>query len=216
MKPSLKRDVNYLAMLARLEVMCVIVLIASCTLLTATSFTGIVIRPKISPTVLEIKPVGLLDMDVECSLPVITEIIKPNQTEMFLEAVGFKESGNRYDIVNKFGYMGRYQFGRGTLKGLGYKLTQEEFLNSPEVQERAMMDLLKHNKKKLQKYIDKYEGDTVHGVYITESGVLAAAHLGGQGNVKKFFRRGKKFKDGFGTGITTYMEKFAGYDLDLY
>ena len=127
-------------------------LIVCCALLTATSFTNKFKRSVIEPTVLEIKPVRLLDMDVEYSLPVITEIIKPNQTEMFLEAVGFKESGNRYDIVNKFGYMGRYQFGRGTLKGLGYKLTQEEFLNSPEVQERAMMDLLKHNKKKLQKY----------------------------------------------------------------
>jgi len=203
-------------MLARLEVVGVIVLIGSWTLLTATSFTGVVIRPKISPMVLDIKPVGIIDMDINYEIPTLNEIIKPDQTKLFLDAVGFKESGNRYDIVNKFGYMGRYQFGRGTLKGLGYKLTQEQFLNSPEVQERAMMDLLKHNKKKLQKYIDKYEGDTVHGVYITESGILAAAHLGGQGNIKKFFKRGKKFKDGFGTGITTYMEKFAGYDLELY
>jgi hypothetical protein len=167
-------------------------------------------------TIITLPIKGIEEMELDYIEPVLIEIIETDQTEDFLNAVGFKESGNRYDIVNKFGYMGRYQFGRGTLKGLGYKVTQEEFLNSPEIQERAMMDLLKHNKKKLQKYIDKYEGQTIHGIYITESGVLAAAHLGGQGNVKKFFRRGKKFKDGFGTGITTYMEKFAGYDLDLY
>ena len=191
-------------------------LISVFVLVASTSFTDNSMVVGQTETIITLPIKGIEEMELDYIEPVLIEIIETDQTEDFLNAVGFKESGNRYDIVNKFGYMGRYQFGRGTLKGLGYKLTQEEFLNSPEVQERAMMDLLKHNKKKLQKYIDKYEGDTVHGVYITESGVLAAAHLGGQGNVKKFFRRGKKFKDGFGTGITTYMEKFAGYDLDLY
>ena len=37
---------------------------------------------------------------------------------------------------------------------------------------------------------------TIHGVYITESGILAAAHLAGAGNVRKFFRKGYEFKDG--------------------
>ena len=69
--------------------------------------------------------------------------------------------------------MGKYQFGSGTLRGLGYDLSRN-LLNHPEIQEKAMLDLLKHNKKKLQKFIDKYEGDTVHGVYITESGILMA------------------------------------------
>jgi hypothetical protein len=143
------------------------------------------------------------------------EPIVVNELNPFLESIGHKESGNRYDIVNTYGYMGKYQFGPATLRGLGYDLTREEFLNHPELQEKAMLDLLKHNKKKLQKYIDKYDGEVVHGVYITESGILAAAHLGGQGNVKKFFRRGQQFRDGYGTTITSYMEKFAGYNLEL-
>ena len=133
----------------------------------------------------------------------------------FLEAIGFKESNNRYDIVNQYGYMGKYQFGNKTLKGLGFKLTKDEFLNSPYIQEKAMHKLLTHNQKKLKKYITKYEGKVVHGVLITESGILAAAHLGGQGNVRKFFRRGKVFKDGNGTKITHYMELFGGYNLNL-
>ena len=45
--------------------------------------------------------------------------------------------------------------------------------------------------------------------------VLAAAHLAGQGNVKKFFRSGNEFKDGYGTRLTSYMTKFSGYHLDL-
>lgn len=135
--------------------------------------------------------------------------------DAFLEDIGHKESSGRYDIVNRYGYMGKYQFGATTLKGLGFKVSRTEFLNSPQLQEEAMQRLLAHNKKRLQKYIDKYEGEVVHGVYITESGVLAAAHLGGAGNVRKFFRKGSNFKDGNGTSIVTYMQKFSGYKLDL-
>lgn len=184
-------------------------------LVASTSFTDNSVVGQ-TETIVTLPIKGIEEMGLDYIEPVLVEIINIDQTETFLNAIGLKESGNRYDIVNKYGYMGRYQFGSGTLKGLGYKVTKEEFLSSPDIQERAMMDLLKHNKKKLQKYIDEYSGDTIHGIYITESGILAAAHLGGQGNVKKFFRRGKKFKDGFGTSITSYMEKFAGYELHLY
>ncbi len=137
------------------------------------------------------------------------------ELERFLTDVGFRESGNRYNITNKWGYMGKYQFGRSTLKGLGFKVTKQEFLNNPQLQEEAMMALLLHNKEKLQKYIDVFDGQTVNGMYISESGILAAAHLGGQGSVKRYFKNGKVFKDGFGTKITSYMAQFSGYDIKL-
>tara|TARA_Y100000389_G_C17395886_1_gene482471 strand:- start:90 stop:677 length:588 start_codon:yes stop_codon:yes gene_type:complete len=137
------------------------------------------------------------------------------ELDNFLSAIGFRESGNRYHITNTFGYMGKYQFGRSTLKGLGYKVSKKEFLNNPDLQEEAMLSLLNHNKEKLQKYIDVYDGKTINGIYITESGILAAAHLGGQGSVRRYFRNGKVFKDGYGTKITSYMSDFSGYDIKL-
>lgn len=137
------------------------------------------------------------------------------ELDNFLSAIGFRESGNRYDITNTFGYMGKYQFGKSTLKGLGYTVSRKEFLSNPELQEEAMLSLLNHNKEKLQKYIDVYDGKTVNGIYITESGILAAAHLGGQGSVRRYFRNGKVFKDGYGTKITSYMDEFSGYDISL-
>jgi hypothetical protein len=137
------------------------------------------------------------------------------QLDSFLNAIGFRESSNRYDIVNRWGYMGKYQFGRSTLKGLGFTVTRKEFLSNPQLQEKAMMALLLHNKEKLQKYIDVFDGKTVNGMLITESGILAAAHLGGQGSVKRYFKNGKVFKDGYGTKITSYMDKFSGYDIQL-
>ena len=138
-----------------------------------------------------------------------------DELNRFLTDVGFRESGNRYTITNKWGYMGKYQFGRSTLKGLGFKVTKEEFLNNPQLQEEAMMALLLHNKEKLQTYIDVFDGQTINGMYISESGILAAAHLGGQGSVKRYFKNGKVFKDGFGTKITAYMAQFSGYDIKL-
>lgn len=138
-----------------------------------------------------------------------------DELDRYLDAIGFRESGNRYNVTNTFGYMGKYQFGKATLKGLGYNVSKKEFLNNPNLQEEAMLSLLNHNKEKLQQYIDIYDGKTINGIYITESGILAAAHLGGQGSVKRYFKNGKVFKDGYGTRITSYMNQFSGYDINL-
>ena len=151
-----------------------------------------------------------------------TEPLKVGKIELivtshqaFLDAIGFRESGNRYNIVNRYGYMGKYQFGRSTLKTLKINVSRSEFINNPKLQEQAMYALLKQNKRSLRKYIAKYDGKYIHGVLVTESGLLAAAHLGGAGSVKKWFRTGKVRKDGNGVKITSYMERFGGYDLNV-
>jgi len=184
------------------------------TVFLVMAFTSISSVKYQKPIKLQPKKVNLIIEKPQIE-PVKLNIVTKNHSD-FLDAIGKKESGNNYDIVNTFGYMGRYQFGASTLKGLGFKVTKEEFLNSPKIQEQAMQALLEHNHKKLSRQIDKYCGTTVHGVYITESGVLAAAHLAGAGNVRKFFRKGTKFKDGYGTTMVSYMETFSGYQLDIY
>lgn len=131
----------------------------------------------------------------------------------FLTDLGFRESGNRYDIVNSYGYLGKYQFHINTLRHLGYDVTKKEFLDSPELQEEAMIALMEHNRKILKRYINQYHGKMINGVHITESGILAAAHLAGPGNVRKFFRLGYEFRDGYGTKMTTYMRMFNDYHI---
>ena len=133
----------------------------------------------------------------------------------FLNDLGHRESGNRYDVVNRFGYMGRYQFGKSTLRTLKIKVDRETFLSNPQLQDYAMHKLLCYNKSKLKKYIDNFDGQVIHGILVTESGILAAAHLGGQGSVKKWFRTGKVRKDANGVKITSYMVKFGGYNLGI-
>lgn len=132
----------------------------------------------------------------------------------FTQAVGFKESRNRYHIVNKFGYLGKYQFGKSTLRRLKVK-NVENFLSNPEQQEQAFSALCSLNKYILRNDIKRSVGKKINGIEITESGILAAAHLSGAGNVKKYLRtNGQNNKqDAFGTSIETYMKRFAGYDV---
>lgn len=131
----------------------------------------------------------------------------------FKEALGFKESGGDYKIINEFGYMGKYQFGRGTLKLIGIR-DANLFLNSPELQEAAFYANAARNKWILRRDIERFTNKVVNGIEITESGILAAAHLAGPGNVKKFLRSNgaNSFNDGFGTSIRHYFSKFGGYD----
>ena len=133
----------------------------------------------------------------------------------FLNKIGHYESSNDYSKVNRWGYMGKYQFHIETLKALDIEVPKKKFLSSPVLQEEAMDRLLTANHKNLKRFIRKYEGKVLHGVLVTESGVLAAAHLGGAGNVRKWFRSGEDFKDGNGTPITKYMKVFGGYSLDI-
>ena len=186
------------------------VIISMIATISLVGFTTNYIIPKVQPvTELESRPIQPIELKLE---PISIEI---NETEMFLNAVGMRESSNRYDVVNGWGYMGKYQFGKRTLKNLGYDISKKEFLNSPHIQEMAMLDLLSHNKKILQSYINQYSGVIVNGTKITESGILAAAHLAGPGNVKRYFKKGKQFKDGNGTKLTSYLINFSGYKLNL-
>ncbi|MEM7187668.1 MAG: peptidoglycan-binding protein LysM [Bacteroidota bacterium] len=134
----------------------------------------------------------------------------------FKEALGFKESQGRYFITNEFGYMGKYQFGKGTLQMIGIKNT-DRFLHDSRLQELAFTANASRNKWILRRDIDRYVGRYMNGVKITESGILAAAHLAGAGNVKKYLRSGGaiQFQDAFGTSIRYYLKKFSGYDTSF-
>ena len=172
------------------------------------------INPKVE--VIEVQPIIKPLEIVEPKLEVKIEIPAIRNHNKFLDEVGFRESSNNYKAVNQFGYLGKYQFGRKTLNSIGFEdVSNYEFLSNPEIQEEAMLVLLQKNKHTLRREIKKYVGETVNGIYITESGILAAAHLGGAGNVRKFFRKGYEFEDGNGTKMTSYMVRFADYNLNL-
>ena len=134
----------------------------------------------------------------------------------FKEALAFKESRGDYSSINTLGYLGKYQFGRGTLKLIGIYDT-EDFLNNPELQEKAFIANIERNKWILRRDIKNFVGRKINGILITESGILAAAHLAGPGSVKNYLRSygTENFADAYGTTIEYYMKKFSGYDTSF-
>ena len=131
----------------------------------------------------------------------------------FKEALAFKESGGNYFSVNTYGYLGKYQFGAETLRMIGIDNT-DGFLKNPRLQEKAFLANTARNKWILRRDIKNFVGKRINGIIVTESGILAAAHLAGPGSVKKYLRSYgiDNFTDGYGTTVYSYMKRFSGYD----
>ena len=135
----------------------------------------------------------------------------------FKNFLGFFESGSNYKKVNRFGYLGKYQFGKGTLKMYGVRNLSDYRLN-PELQEKVFLMNVMRNKWILRREISWYSNRYLNGTYISESGIIAAAHLSGPGNVKKFLRShcnpDLDKRDANGTSISDYLNIFKDYDLE--
>lgn len=149
---------------------------------------------------------------------VIVKVPNPkNDFKQYLHDIGYRESLNNYMAVNSLGYLGKYQFGMYTLRDIGYVVSKDDFLNDAMLQDEAMKELLRRNKHTLSSIIEKYDSTHVNGNLVTESGILAGAHLGGSGNVKKYLKRKGRtnHKDAYGTSIGNYTHKFSGYEINF-
>ena len=135
-----------------------------------------------------------VDPELNLKLPQITEhyfdqnVVAPpflgSSYNGFKDALAFKESQGRYGVVNTLGYLGKYQFGLSTLSLMGV-YNAEEFLGDAALQETVFDTNIARNKWILRRDIKRFNGKRINGIEITESGILAAAHLAGAGNVKK-------------------------------
>lgn len=152
-----------------------------------------------------------VEEDINYNLPILEKCFVG-----FKEALAFKESRRNYFTVNTLGYLGKYQFGKSTLKLIGIYNTID-FLNNPELQEKAFIANAMRNKWVLRRDIKRFVGKRIDGVLVTESGILAAAHLAGPGSVKKYLRSygAIGFADAYGTTIRYYMKRFSGYDTSF-
>ena len=167
----------------------------------------------------------------------------------FLAALFASEGGGKLSVENKFGYIGKYQFGEDALQDLGYykgdgssnhtitgkfkydwsggwtgkngATSKATFLASESIQDQAAKDWVELLCKRMKRYdLAKYIGETIAGVHVTESGIIAAAHLKGFGSkkypgVSQFLRTNGQTnaEDAFGTSVADYMRKFEDYDL---
>ena len=69
-------------------------------------------------------------VDLQSYNEAVNMIYLINDFNGFKESLAFKESGGRYSVINKFGYLGKYQFNLNTLKM--FKITDiNKFISSP-------------------------------------------------------------------------------------
>lgn len=135
----------------------------------------------------------------------------------FKNFLGFFESGSNYNKVNRFGYMGKYQFGKETLKMYGVR-NLSDYKSNPALQEEVFLMNVMRNKWILRREISWYSDRYLNGIYVSQSGIIAAAHLSGPGNVKKYLRShcdpDLNKRDANGTSISDYLNIFKDYKLE--
>lgn len=155
-----------------------------------------------------------------------------------LSALSQRESSGNASAVNtQTHYIGLFQMGEKALQDVGvyagdrtqpndwtggwsgrYGVTsQAAFLADPNAQiqaETAYLNLV-WSRYLVPQGAASYLGQTINGIAITQSGLMAASHLVGFGNVLTWLRSNGATApaDGNGTRMTEYLQRFAGYSI---
>ena len=155
----------------------------------------------------------------EVSMPVVEEDESDSRKDLlrFLEAIAHFESNNRYDVVNPYGFLGRYQFSPITIRHIGYDILNEDFLRNKRLQDEVMLAYMRENYISLRPYIEQYNNTNYKGIYITTSSILAGAHFAGATGMRRFLLSrsdsvGKT--DANGMTLRRYMTKFSDYNVE--
>ena len=155
----------------------------------------------------------------EVSMPIVEEDESDSRKDIlrFLEAIALFESNNRYDVVNPYGFLGRYQFSPTTIRHLGYDILNEEFLRNARLQDEIMLAYMRENYVSLRPYIEEYNNTNYKGMYITTSSILAGAHFAGAMGMKRFLLNKLDSigtTDANGMTLRRYMTKFSDYNVE--
>jgi hypothetical protein len=136
----------------------------------------------------------------------------------FKQSLARLESRNNWLEYNRYGFIGKYQFGKSALEATGYsQVDSKEFRANPHIfpeseQEKAMDILLKLNESSLSDLFDRYVGFYVNdSIRITRAGILAAAHLAGAANVRQYLESfgTHEMRDRMGTSVSDYLYRFS-------
>jgi len=155
----------------------------------------------------------------EVSMPIEEEDESDSRKDIlrFLEAIALFESNNRYDVVNPYGFLGRYQFSPTTIRHLGYDILNEDFLRNARLQDEIMLAYMRENYVSLRPYIEEYNNTNYKGMYITTSSILAGAHFAGAMGMKRFLLNKLDSigtVDANGMTLRRYMTKFSDYNVE--
>jgi hypothetical protein len=155
----------------------------------------------------------------EVSMPIVEEDESDSRKDIlrFLEAIALFESNNRYDVVNPYGFLGRYQFSPTTIRHLGYDILNEDFLRNARLQDEIMLAYMRENYVSLRPYIEEYNNTNYKGMYITTSSILAGAHFAGAMGMKRFLLNKLDSigtVDANGMTLRKYMTNLSDYNVE--
>jgi hypothetical protein len=184
---------------------------------------------------------------VLCTAPIKTQtvftIIQPEPLvkgfNHYFDDLGYRETGENPNDINQIGCFAKHQWKESTLHSLGFTwITLKKFKadpNSfPDETQRLALKLLNMSNERMLKDFEPYVGTYIDGIQVTRSGLLAASHLAGVSNVRKFLLtngtyiivdgwqipikttvRKSKYnkKDMNGTSIKDYLAEFSGYSI---
>ncbi len=167
-------------------------------------------------------------VEYEALMVLITKKKNEVKIAQFIKRLAIRESSGDWKVVNRFGYVGKYQFGIAARKTVNApKFTVKQFIKNPYIwpedqQDKAAIKLMRVNYRYLNQFFNE-PGDELHSfinetftlrdrskVKITTAGLLAASHLVGPKLVRSFLNtRGYiDKKDGNGTKCSDYMKHF--------
>lgn len=134
--------------------------------------------------------------------------------EALLKDLGYYDTPNPY-IGGGNGVDKNYW--RGTWRGKDAINSKQDFLNNKNnVQEKAIREAFRYkwgliknqlNGRSIKEFIGQRRGNVI----ITTSGILAAAHLCGEGGVTKLLLNNQVSQDENGTSILVYLREFGGF-----
>lgn len=159
--------------------------------------------------------------DIKKNMEVIEQLereLRLRRLRIFMEAIGMLESNNTYDVVNRYGMLGKYQFSPTTIEYLGYNVTKEEFLSNPDLQDEVMLAYLQANYRTLYDYIMEYDGKKFKGITLNTASILAGAHFAGATGLREFLDSASDsvgVVDGNGMSLRNYMSKFSQYEVEI-
>ena len=138
----------------------------------------------------------------------------PTVETSFQEDLIESESSGDYNIVNKSGFMGAYQFGNARLddyrEATNTKFTNSEFVDNKELQDKVFEWHQEDIKEFITEFsLNTYIGQKINGVEVTENGLVAVAHLGGKEGMLKFLKTNGRYNPSDGkTKLSDYLKKF--------
>ncbi|MBR1424132.1 hypothetical protein IJ579_01050 [bacterium] len=158
-----------------------------------------------------------------------------SNSKQYFERLGRRESSGKYGALNYAGYLGKYQMGEAAMVDAGYYkkngnynndwsgqftgkdgvYSKEDFLKNQQAQENAVRDYSKKVWGYIKNTASKYDGEIINGIPMTQSGMLAGAHLVGQGALLKYLNSNGKYipKDGNGVSIEEYIKNMGNYPV---